>query len=109
MGRYLVELERPVEGWSALQAASARVRRSAAEIEAEGSPVRFLRSVYVPEDDTCFFLFEAGSPVLVDEVGRRAEVGLRRVAEPLSALGPAADTGVERSVLTESRGGGGKA
>ena len=83
--RYLVELTRPGDGWLALQGASSRARRAADTLQAEGELVRFLRAIYVPEDDTCFFLIEADSPQLVDEVGVRSGVSFHRVAEPVDA------------------------
>ena len=36
-------------------------RRAAAEMSRLGTPVRFLRSIYVAEDETCFFLYAAES------------------------------------------------
>ena len=63
---------------------SAEVERSAIEaaaaLTAEGTPIRFLRSILVPEDETCFFVFEATSPMAVQEVTRRAGCGEARVS-----------------------------
>lgn len=98
--RYLVELTRPSDGWLALQGASSRARRAADGLQQEGGLVRFLRAIYVPEDDTCFFLIEAESAELVDAVGVRSGVGFHRVAEPVDAgrgwqraVRPSADIG----------------
>ena len=41
----------------------------------EGTPVRFVRSIFVPEDDTCFFLYQAQTPEIVHEAARRADLG----------------------------------
>lgn len=79
--RYLVELHRPQDGWGELQAVAARARAAADELRAEGTPVRFLRSVFVPEDNSCVFLFEAASAEAVGEAGRRAALRIERVAE----------------------------
>jgi hypothetical protein len=38
----------------------------------EGTPVRFLRSIFVPEDDTCFLLYEAPSARSVRQAAGRA-------------------------------------
>jgi hypothetical protein len=81
---YLVELDRPSDGWLALQGASSRARRAADALQQQGAGVRFLRAIYVPEDDTCFFLIESESAALVDEVGRRSRVSFRRVTEPVT-------------------------
>jgi hypothetical protein len=58
-----------------------RVRRAAVELTAEGTPVTFLRSIFVPADETCFFLFEAGSLDVVQEAARRASLSFEHVAE----------------------------
>jgi hypothetical protein len=58
-----------------------RVRRAAVELTAEGTPVIFLRSIFVPADETCFFLVEAGSLDVVQEAARRASLSFEHVAE----------------------------
>ena len=45
----------------------------------EGEHVRFLRSVFVPEDDSCFFLYEGASAESVKAAATRAELGIRRI------------------------------
>ena len=47
----------------------------------EGIPVRFLRSIIVPEDETCLFLFEADAVDVVREAARRAELSFEHVPE----------------------------
>jgi hypothetical protein len=56
---------------------------AAAALTAEGTPIRFLRSILVPEDETCFFVFEATSPMAVQEVARRAGWGEARVSRAI--------------------------
>jgi Nickel responsive protein SCO4226-like len=56
---------------------------AAATLTAEGTPIRFIRSILVPEDETCFFVFEAASPVTVQEVARRAGCGDARVSRAI--------------------------
>lgn len=45
----------------------------------EGTPIRFLRSVFVPEDDVCFFLYEAPTLEAVHAAARKAGLTARRV------------------------------
>jgi hypothetical protein len=45
----------------------------------EGQQVRFLRSVFVPEDDACFLLYEGPSAESVRAAALRAKLGPRRV------------------------------
>jgi hypothetical protein len=79
--RYLVELERPSDGWGELQRVTARARESAEQLSAEGTPIRFLRSIFVPEDESCCFLYEAYSASAVGEAGRRAQLAIERIDE----------------------------
>lgn len=73
---FTVELRAPRAGWTDLEGATARARRAADEMRGEGIQVRFLRSVFVPEDGTCFFLFEGSSGRHVREAVARAELGV---------------------------------
>jgi Protein of unknown function (DUF4242) len=79
VARYLIELEHPAAGWSELQALAARARTAAEELRAAGVPVRFLRSIFVPEDDACLLLFEAPSAEAAGQAGRRAALEVERV------------------------------
>jgi hypothetical protein len=67
-------------------AARERRARSAAEELTKGtSRVRFDRSIYVPEDEICFFVFDARSSRDVALVAQRAELEPTRVVEALSS------------------------
>ena len=77
--RYTVELRLPRTGWGALQEAAARARQATEQMRLEGEQVRFLRSVFVPEDDACFFLYEGPSAQSVKAAAQRAQLGVRRV------------------------------
>ena len=63
---HLIELSRPEAGWQELETLSARARAAADEVRAEGTQVRFLRSIFEPESGSCFLLVEAPS---VEEAG----------------------------------------
>jgi uncharacterized protein DUF4242 len=76
--RYTVELRLPDAGCADVQEAAARARAAT-----EGEPVRFLRSIFVPEDDTCFLLFEGPSAESVRDAALRAQLGPRRVEAAL--------------------------
>ncbi len=62
-----------------------RARRAAEVLGAGGAPVRFLRSVYVPEDDTCFLLYEAPAEDIVAAALARAGLRAGRLATTLAA------------------------
>jgi hypothetical protein len=57
------------------------LRRAAEDISQDGTPVRYIRSIVVPADETCFHLFEAPSVVAVQEASARAEVVCTRIVE----------------------------
>jgi hypothetical protein len=50
------------------------------EMTREGTPVRYLRSIFVPEDETCFLLYEAGSADAVRKAALRAGLTFERIA-----------------------------
>jgi ubiquinone/menaquinone biosynthesis C-methylase UbiE len=75
MAEYLVELYVAHGDHAAARQQAERAEQAGADLTREGRAVRCLRSIFVPEDDTCFLLFEAPSADVVAETVRRA--GLR--------------------------------
>jgi len=70
--------------------ATARNARAAAKALAqEGVPIRYVRTTYLPDDETCFYLFEAASTDIVEEAGRRAGLGRARIVPAVETSGPA--------------------
>ena len=93
LGRFLVELTPAETGIDDIQALAARSRAACRDLTRQGMPVRFLRSVFLPDDGTCLLLFDATSAAAVEEAGRRAELH----AGPVSELArPAVADGAER-------------
>jgi hypothetical protein len=80
-GRVPVELYVSREDPAAVERGAARARRAGQELTDEGTPVRYLRSLYVPEDETCFFLYLARCVDDVREAARRAALPFDRIAE----------------------------
>jgi hypothetical protein len=80
MTEYLLELYVARADAPAVERGADRVRRAAEEHTREGTPVRYLRSIFVPDDETCFLIFEAGSADAVREVARRAALSFDHVA-----------------------------
>jgi hypothetical protein len=82
---YLVETYL-ARGRAGERAARERRARSAAEELAKGTPrVRFERSIYVPEDEICFFVFDAPSGRDAVLAAERAELDSIRVVEVVSS------------------------
>ena len=81
MPEYLLELYVARADAPAVEQGAARVRRAAEEYSREGTPIRYLRSIFVPDDETCFHVIEAPSADLVRELARRAGIAPDRVVE----------------------------
>jgi hypothetical protein len=82
---YLVETYL-ARGRAGERGARERRARSAAEELTDGrTRVRFDRSIYVPEDEICFFVFDAPSGRDAALVAERAELDSIRVVEVVSS------------------------
>jgi hypothetical protein len=79
MPRYLVELYLPRPGAGGRRAAAAKARSAAKALTLEGTPVRYVRSIFIPEDETYFCLFEAPSADAVREASVRAGMSPSRI------------------------------
>ena len=62
-----------------------RARSAAAELTQERIRVRFERSIHVPEDEICFFVFEAPSGRVAALAAQRAGLDPFRVVEAVSS------------------------
>lgn len=91
MKEYLVEAYVPERGVDALAGTASRARAAARELASEGGAVRYVHSILVPADDTCFQLYEADSAELVEEASRRAGLTSARVVLAFHATERAGD------------------
>ena len=82
MPLFLVESYLP-RSMGAHEAAPGLARRAAELAGSEGIDLRYLRTTLLPSDETCFHLYEAGSPESVLEVSRRAAIPVERVVEAI--------------------------
>jgi len=87
MAEFLVEAYVPRGDPTLAACRDRRTRLVAEELTLEGEPVRCLHSIFVPEDETCFYLFEALSVEAVREAAQRASLRIDRIAEA-EAKGP---------------------
>ena len=85
MTEFLVELYVSREDPAAVQQGAARARLAGQEMTDEGTPVRYLRSLYVPEDETCFFFYLARCVDDVREAARRAALPFDRISEAIES------------------------
>jgi hypothetical protein len=79
MTHYLVESYQSRAGAKELDAVTERLRQAAAELSRSGSPVRYLRGLFVPEDELCLHLFEGVSVDAVRKALARAAVVYERI------------------------------
>jgi hypothetical protein len=78
---FLVELYVPRDDSTAAARGAARARLAGEALTLEGTPIRYLRSIYVPEDETCFYLYEATSVADVRAAARRAGLPTDHICE----------------------------
>ena len=72
MTEFLVELYRSRRDVQAAADDGERARLAAESVRQDGTPVRLVRSIFVPDDETCFLLFEAESADAVRTATARA-------------------------------------
>jgi hypothetical protein len=79
-------VERSLKGipMDQLAAAQQRAIRTAADMTAAGTPIRYLRTTFVPESGQCMCLFESGTCETVKALNRKAEI-------PFNSVTPALD------------------
>jgi hypothetical protein len=80
---YLLESYLPKHEFSTRAQMVARVRRAARAVSAQGTPVRYLRSIFIPVDESCFHLFEGPSANAIAEISRQADLEHDRIVEVL--------------------------
>lgn len=79
MAGFLVEAYVARTDGAAFELAAERSRLAARALRREGTRVRCVRSIFVPEDETCFLLVEADTVETVHEAATRAAVPFERV------------------------------
>jgi len=91
MAMFLVEVYVPRSRAGEARAAGRRAAAAAEDLSREGTRVRYVRTTFLPDDETCFHLFEAASAYAVEDACRRAGLGRARVVRALDASGPPVD------------------
>ena len=83
MPNYIVERHLPGITPDQLAAAAGRAKATTAEMTQEGTPVRYLRSTFLPGEEKCYCLFEGASTEAVEAAQARAEIPYDRVVEAM--------------------------
>ena len=63
---------------------AADIALAAAQVSEQGAPVRILHTIFVPEDETCFYLYQAPSADAVLEAMTRARLQPERITQATS-------------------------
>jgi hypothetical protein len=72
---------------------SASVARLVAEqLTLEGTAVEFVRSIFIPQDETCIHMYRANSIEAVEKVAAAAGLRFERVSEAVTDTGSPAGT-----------------
>ena len=85
MPSYLVETFLPRGTAAGRAAAEHRARSAAQALTQKGTSVRFDRAIHVPEDEICFFVFNAPSSRDAARAAQLAGLGPLRVVEAVSS------------------------
>ena len=83
MAVYMADRNLPGISMEELAAAQQAAIVTSEKFTAEGKPVRYIRSTWVPGDSRCMCLFEAPDASLVREVNDEAQIPYSRVIEAL--------------------------
>jgi hypothetical protein len=76
---YLIEVYVSRSGDDDVHSSIQRARAAATELAREGAAIRYLRTTFLPDDETCFHLVEAASIEVVEAAVARAALGRARV------------------------------
>jgi hypothetical protein len=81
MATFMVERYLPGAGAGQAAAAELLAKQVAMHVRAEGGTVRHLQSLFVPEDEQCFVLFQAASAHALTETLERLGIAYERITE----------------------------
>jgi Protein of unknown function (DUF4242) len=88
LNSYLVERYLPGISEAELRVALARLEEACSELSAKGNPVRYLGSMFLPEEETCFCRLDGDSPGAAAEANEIAQLPFARITAGL-AITPA--------------------
>jgi Protein of unknown function (DUF4242) len=77
----------PASDLGAVERCVRAAREATKELTLEGTRVRYIRSIFVPEDETCMHMYRADSVEAVQAAAARASLRLERIAEAIVDAG----------------------
>lgn len=84
MQEFIVEHYLPAAGAAVAAQGAAAARRAAEQMAREGIRVQFVRSIFIPQDETCIHLYRADSIEAVRAAATRASLPLERITEAVT-------------------------
>lgn len=81
MAQYMVERHLPGITDDQLAAAATAAKAATAEMSRGGTPVRYLRSTFVPGENKCYCLFEGPNEQAVKDANDHAKLPYDRIVE----------------------------
>ncbi len=80
---YMVDRNLPGVTTEQLAAAQKAAIETCQQFTAKGTPVRYLRTTFVPGEARCMCLFEAPNPQNVKELNETAQIPFSRIVEAM--------------------------
>jgi muconolactone delta-isomerase len=80
---YLVDRNLPGVTADQLAAAQKAAIETSRQFSAQGKPVRYIRSTFVPGESHCMCLFEASNADLVKQVNETAKIPFTKIIEAM--------------------------
>ena len=80
---YMVDRNLPGVTVDQLAAAQKAAIETSRQFSAQGKPVRYIRSTFVPSESHCMCLFEASNADLVKQVNETATIPFTRITEAM--------------------------
>jgi hypothetical protein len=84
MAEYLLERYLARTDLERVREEAERARQAVDSLRREAVPILLLRSLYLPAEETCFYLYEAETIEQVQEAIRRAALAFERIVEAVS-------------------------
>ena len=79
---------------AAVERGASAARLAAEQLTHDGTPVEFVRSIFIPEDETCIYIYNAHSIEAVRAALARTPMRFERVSEAVTGNGiPTGTTG----------------
>ncbi len=72
---------------AAAERSAGAARLAAERLTSEGTAVEFVRSIFIPEDETCMYIYRAASIDAVRAAAARSSLRFERISEAVTEIG----------------------